>query len=296
MMKFDRIIVKPKKFMEENIGLNSISGYVFSFLALIVTIRIFFRVSAGLGMLDPSSIAIPCVLGFAIALTANWLINRAVTYLVPRSYFQVSITLLFFIAAGYASGCAQGFEQARYDIKPYNPPDVLWNTSSCCNEEINGFFYILNGIFGYQSLVTITTLVVYFAYWIIVASIYFLLRIFEKRIETDFEMAEDSKLSGIKSRSTLTMAAPPMESRSCAEFVTLPVLESSKLKRIETDVEVADYSKLRGMKSRSTLAMAAQPIQFRSWVAKPESETPKMVILDGFDHVHDLPVFDQKPR
>jgi high-affinity iron transporter len=104
------------------------------------------------------------LLGLAAAVLAGWLIFATTTRLNVRAFFQVTSILLIFFAAGLVAHGVHELNEAGW------VPAVVehvWDMNPVLDEN-SGVGQILKALFGYNGNPSLTEVVAYVGYWIVV--------------------------------------------------------------------------------------------------------------------------------
>lgn len=105
------------------------------------------------------------ILGLAVAAVAGWLLFATTRKLNIGAFFSVTSVLLMFFAAGLVAHGIHEFNEVGWV-----PPVVehVWDLNPVLDEN-SALGQILNALFGYNGNPSLTEVVAYFGYWIVVS-------------------------------------------------------------------------------------------------------------------------------
>lgn len=124
------------------------------------------------------AIPIPGILAIIVGIIGSFLVFKGLVSLDIQRFFDISSFILIAFAAGLVS---HGFHELQ-EVDWFGPWEVevrdwyntaMWSTKTCCHDSENQFFAMLRALFGYQDTPTFIEWVTYFAYWLIIVSVYF---------------------------------------------------------------------------------------------------------------------------
>jgi high-affinity iron transporter len=104
------------------------------------------------------------LLGLGLAAVVGWLLFASTTRLNLRVFFQVTSLLLIFFAAGLV---AQGVRELNEAGWIPTVVEHVWDLNPLLNED-SGIGQILKALFGYNGNPSLTEVVAYVGYWVVV--------------------------------------------------------------------------------------------------------------------------------
>jgi high-affinity iron transporter len=104
------------------------------------------------------------LVGLAAAVLAGWLIFATTTRLNVQMFFRVTSILLIFFAAGLV---AHGVHELNEAGLIPAVVEHVWDTNPVLDES-SGLGLILKTIFGYNGNPSLTEVIAYFGYWLVV--------------------------------------------------------------------------------------------------------------------------------
>jgi high-affinity iron transporter len=113
----------------------------------------------------PAETLIGGALGLTIAVVLGWLMFAAGKRLDVRAFFRVTSVLLIFFAAGLVAHGVHEFNEVGWI-----PPVVehVWDVNHILDES-SGLGQILQALFGYNGNPSLTEVVAYIGYWVVVS-------------------------------------------------------------------------------------------------------------------------------
>ena len=104
------------------------------------------------------------LLGLALAAVAGWLLFATTTRLNVRAFFQVTSVLLIFFAAGLVAHGVHELNEAG--VIPAVVEHV-WDVNPVLDED-SGLGQVLKALFGYNGNPSLTEILAYVGYWVVV--------------------------------------------------------------------------------------------------------------------------------
>eukprot|EP00276_Gloeochaete_wittrockiana_P009114 CAMPEP_0184644778 /NCGR_PEP_ID=MMETSP0308-20130426/1424_1 /TAXON_ID=38269 /ORGANISM="Gloeochaete witrockiana, Strain SAG 46.84" /LENGTH=495 /DNA_ID=CAMNT_0027073481 /DNA_START=208 /DNA_END=1695 /DNA_ORIENTATION=+ len=128
---------------------------------------------------EPKSIPLAAVIGILISIGLAYLFFRGSLYLDLQAFFFWSNVVLTMFAAGLVARAFHEFQEIQkfgsFEIEDVATPwwnTVLWNTGWCCDKHDNGFFQVLQALFGYEDTPNPVEFFAYFGYWTLIIGIH----------------------------------------------------------------------------------------------------------------------------
>uniref|UniRef100_A0A1D1YTA5 Plasma membrane iron permease n=1 Tax=Anthurium amnicola TaxID=1678845 RepID=A0A1D1YTA5_9ARAE len=138
---------------------------------------------AGIGFQHPASgLPIPVITGILSGFAIGFIIYKGSHVMSLNLFFNVTTVFLLFLSAGLFSSSIHELQEATESNE-----QVIWKLN-CCDHEKDGFWSIMNSIFGWRNEATVGTTVGYFVYWFVIGLISLFLWLKGKRDQKNNEL------------------------------------------------------------------------------------------------------------
>jgi high-affinity iron transporter len=129
----------------------------------------------GVGSSEPgSSIPIAAITGILAGVLVGVLVYLGGSKLALRILLMASSVLLLLMGAGL-------LVRATHEFEEYTESEtILWELE-CCSHKDDGFWRIMNAVFGWRNEGTLGTTLAWFLYWVFVAFVFFAYHLKDKR-------------------------------------------------------------------------------------------------------------------